>query len=216
MKRISHAQTGQDILIDFILRRNGFIPRASENYEGFYIDIGCAHPIKGSNTYFFYERGWTGLCIDANPLAEEPFKEIRPKDIFVNSGVGEEESFLDFYIFNNPQHNTFNPGRAKRHPDALQRVVNVKVDNLTSILSKNLPDHQEIDFLSMDIEGFELMSLRNLDLFKFRPKLIIVEALASIQNIDRSPVTKLLVDHDYQVVAHTGHDTIFLNQRTVA
>lgn len=34
---------------------------------GVYVDIGCWHPVKASNTYFFNLRGWKGICIDPNP-----------------------------------------------------------------------------------------------------------------------------------------------------
>jgi len=34
------------------------------NEPGIYLDIGCAHPIKYSNTYLLEQRGWAGVCID--------------------------------------------------------------------------------------------------------------------------------------------------------
>lgn len=37
-----------------------------EKTPGVYIDIRCWHPVKASNTYFFYLRGWKGICIDPN------------------------------------------------------------------------------------------------------------------------------------------------------
>ena len=32
--------------------------------DGFYVDVGCFHPKKHSNTYFLYKRGWRGVNID--------------------------------------------------------------------------------------------------------------------------------------------------------
>jgi hypothetical protein len=31
---------------------------------GSYIDVGAGAPVRGSNTYLFYERGWRGITID--------------------------------------------------------------------------------------------------------------------------------------------------------
>jgi hypothetical protein len=35
---------------------------------GVYVAIGSWHPVKASNSYFFYLRGWKGICIDPNPI----------------------------------------------------------------------------------------------------------------------------------------------------
>lgn len=35
--------------------------------KGVFVDIGAGHPIALSNTYFFEQKGWTGICIDADP-----------------------------------------------------------------------------------------------------------------------------------------------------
>ena len=32
--------------------------------NGFYVDVGCNHPIKFNNTYLLYKRGWSGINID--------------------------------------------------------------------------------------------------------------------------------------------------------
>lgn len=211
MKRVSHSQTGQDILVDFILRRKGFIPVSSDSYSGFYLDIGCSHPVRGSNTYFYYERGWRGICIDANPEAEAEFTRVRPEDTFINCGIGHEPDQLDFYIFKNPQHNTFNGGRAKARPASLVTTINVQVDTLSNILARNMKPDQIIDFMSMDIEGLELSALSGMDLDKYRPRLILIESLVSIERVAISPISKKLAENNYKLVAHTGHDSVFLD-----
>ena len=52
-------------------------------YKGNYVDIGCFHPTKYSNTRKMYNLGWSGLNIDLNPITIELFNFKRPKDINV-------------------------------------------------------------------------------------------------------------------------------------
>ena len=53
--------------------------------KGFYLDIGCGNPIKTSNTYVFYKRGWRGIVIDPVSLNQKLFRILRPKDKFILS-----------------------------------------------------------------------------------------------------------------------------------
>lgn len=210
VKRVSHAQTGQDVLVDFLLKRHGIIPRAGA-FSGFYVDLGCAYPIKGSNTYFFYERGWEGLCVDANPDAEAEFVRVRPRDRFLNTGVGGEGGSMEFFLFENPQHNTFNASRAAVEGRRAVRSVTVPVDTLASILSRHVPEGRTIEFLSMDIEGLERAALESMDWTRHRPRLVLIEAFGSLETVMSAPETAVLTGNGYRMLAFTGHDTVFID-----
>ena len=45
--------------------------------NGVYFDIGCFHPIKYSNTYFLFKKGWRGTNIDVNETSIELFNICR-------------------------------------------------------------------------------------------------------------------------------------------
>ena len=49
------GEFGEDILINRFFRKKN---------DGFYVDIGCYHPIKGSLTYYLYKKGWRGFAVD--------------------------------------------------------------------------------------------------------------------------------------------------------
>ena len=66
---------------------------------GSYIDIGSGHPVKGNNTYFLYQRGWTGILIDPILLNSELSKKHRLKDLFLNRIVSNLEGSLMFWEF---------------------------------------------------------------------------------------------------------------------
>ena len=61
-KKISYSYGGVDSLILNIFK---------DTKKGFYLDIGCGHPIKNNNTYLLNKKGWSGINID---LDEENIK----------------------------------------------------------------------------------------------------------------------------------------------
>ena len=88
---LCYSQNGEDLILNRFL----------ENKEkGFFIDVGAHHPIRFSNTYLFYKKGWSGINIDAMPGSMTKFNKIRPKDINIEKGVGIKNDKLIFYQFN--------------------------------------------------------------------------------------------------------------------
>jgi hypothetical protein len=79
--KASYSQFGEDAVVMAMFRG-----RCS---PGYYVDVGCFHPTKWSNTYAFYLRGWRGLAIDPNPAVGALWSRLRPCDTFLNFGVSD-------------------------------------------------------------------------------------------------------------------------------
>lgn len=212
--RIAYGQTGQDIVLDYLLRS----ARRTRG-PGFYVDVGCAWPKLWSNTYFFYKKKWRGICIDANPAMEELFRKDRPRDTYVNCGIATQERVTPFFMFAHPKFNTFDPRRAAQFKDRadphkkLIRTMDVPVRRLSSVLDEHLPEGQEIDLLSIDVESYEMQVLESLDLTRYQPAVIVAELVMSVENGLASPVSKFLTSHGYRLSAFTGHDAFFVLPR---
>jgi FkbM family methyltransferase len=171
--RNTASQGGEDLLL-----------RAYSNLDqkkdGFYIDIGSFHPVSGSNTKYFYDLGWSGLNIDPNPDTKADFERLRPRDINLAIGVSDQNSTLDYYYFGpNKSINTFDAVLAKRFAKDFKLEVKEKmkipVRAINEVLEENLPKNQTIDFLTLDVEGFELRILKAWDFEKYPPSYILVE-----------------------------------------
>ena len=171
--------------------------------NGFFLDIGAYHPIKYSNTYKFYLQGWRGINIDAMPGSMTLFNEIRPEDINVETGVAENESNLPYYIFDQTGINTFSEKFAldmERKGYSISQKKIATTRPMKAILGEYLPPDQAIDFLSLDVEGFELEVLKSNDWLKYRPKLIVVE---SLQLKNKHVLDNYLQQVHYKPVAKT-------------
>jgi hypothetical protein len=90
----------------------------------------------------------------------------------------------------------------------------VAIRTLTDVLAEaSAPP--EIDFLTIDVEGMDLLVLRGLDFDRFRPRLIAIEDAAfRPMTPDRSEVVQFLIDHEYVLYSHV-HPTLFFVHKDV-
>ncbi len=194
---LTFSQAGEDLTI-----RNLFYQRLSRGEKGFYADIGAYHPYKGSNTYYLYRCGWRGINIDASPNSMELFNKLRPSDINLEIGVADKDDCIDFYYFGkNSTLNTFSKEYIKtlQTSQNVQKIIKVPTKKLSTIFDENLPKGIEIDFLNIDIEGFEDIALASNDWTKYRPKLIAAEIYGySLEEILNSFVSKFLIERGYE------------------
>jgi FkbM family methyltransferase len=168
----SYAQDGEDVALSAFFEEK-------KGYKGFFIDVGAHHPIRFSNTWMFYQKGWKGINIDPTPRSMRWFHKIRSRDINLEIGIGAHSGNMTFFCFNEPALNTFDEGVAKsrdtRNPYYITNKVSVPIKTLAEVLDKYLPTSTTIDFLSVDVEGFDLSVLKSNDWSKYKPHFILVE-----------------------------------------
>jgi len=202
----TYAQSGEDVIAWGELRMDCRAPLAMTKWKGFYVEVGAYHPKLFSNTYLFYKKGWRGICIEPNPRMEKLFRIARPRDVFVNYGVGDvggvrlprsrhggqvarndgnEE--MEYFEFEDGAANTFSVEQARKNQEEAGRKLigkrRIPVLPLKTILDKYLPKGQKIDLLSVDAEGMDLEVLRSNDWKKYRPEMIIAEDLGFDNNL---------------------------------
>ena len=123
--RKSYAQCGEDLIIDHLIKLIGV-------KEPYYLDLGAHHPYYLSNTYYFYEKGFAGVCVEADPSLIKAFEKIRQRDTILNLGVGLEKSVLDFYLMSSKTLNTFSKAEAERYVSygnqQIEKVIKVEIE----------------------------------------------------------------------------------------
>jgi FkbM family methyltransferase len=182
--------------------------------RGFYVDVGAHHPRRFSNTNVFYRRGWRGINIEPNPDAARIFRASRGRDINLQLGVSIRAGSLRFYQFDEPALNTFDEkiveSRLANTPYKLLGTVDVPVERLETVLSKHLPRGQQIDFLSIDVEGLDMAVLQSNDWKLFRPQCVLVEALGiPLENVKDSEVFRFMSGTGYELVSKTFNTLVF-------
>ena len=145
-----------------------------EKKDGFYIDVGCFHPIRLSNTKFLYDKGWRGINIDISKKSIDLFKITRKKDINLNIGIGNKNEISEAYFKKDLFHaNTLVYDHAETFLGEYTKKK-INVHTLNSVISNNAKN-KKIDFLDIDCEGKDLEVLEGLDLNKNEIDLISIE-----------------------------------------
>ncbi|HEY9900094.1 MAG TPA: FkbM family methyltransferase [Pantanalinema sp.] len=200
----SYSQEGEDMIL-----RRFFADRRS----GFYVDVGAHHPKRFSNTYYFYKRGWSGINIDAMPGSMRPFEQLRPRDINLEAAIAREPKDLTFYIFNEPALNSLDEALARSRESEAFRIVaeqKLRTRPLAELLAEHVPPGKTIDFLSVDVEGYDLEVLQSNDWRRFRPTFILIECLGlNLHAMSDQETVRFLTDQGYEMVAKTLNTVFF-------
>lgn len=204
-RRSAWSQEGEDLILT----------RLFENVlEGYYVDIGAHHPTRFSNTYKFYRRGWSGINIDARPGTKELFDRFRPRDINIEIGIGSVKESLKYYMFEDPAYNGFDPELSSfRASSGVSRIIaerEIQVIALGDILDSVIPKETQIDFMSVDVEGFDYQVLRSNNWEKYRPSYVLVEIIGGkLLNLESFDIHNLLCGVGYEVYAKTHQTFIY-------
>jgi FkbM family methyltransferase len=205
--RLSYSQEGEDLVLARIL---GELKIAT----GFFVDIGAHHPNRYSNTYYFYRRGWRGINVDALPGTKKLFERMRSRDITIECGVGLQQNVLTYFAFNEPALNTFSEEEAKKKEHPPYRIVGtfqIPVVTLRQILDDYLPCGVQIDFMTIDAEGFDHEIISSNDWSLYRPRVVLVELLnTDIQNLEGHPTAQILHLNNYRALAKTFNTFFFV------
>jgi FkbM family methyltransferase len=203
------SELGEDILLEQYV----------DNKQGFYVDIGAYNPDRVSVTKKFYLQGWSGINIDPNPVAIKHFSKKRIRDININVGVADVESELDFYfIGEESEQNTFNKEyyELKYKSKGIEAdIIKIKVMTINKILENYLPKNQNIDFINLDVETYEMKILETFDFKKYGPKYFLIEDLTfqntdtDFMNFTSSALYQLMKKNGYIVVAKVKYTILF-------
>ena len=190
---ISFSKSGDDIQLMKLINKTK---------PGTYVDIGCCHPVKASNSYYFSLSGWKGLCIDPNPDLEPLYKTFRPKDYFINTAIRESNTNLDYYFLEESSMNTVILDSIKKDnlEDKIIKKTKIPVYSLKDIFGKYLTENDRLDFFDVDAEGYDLEILKTNDWKKHRPRIVVKESDVNLKSDITSEIVKYLELQDYKLL----------------
>lgn len=211
-RRLAYSQEGEDLLLHRLF---------DGQPTGIYVDVGAHHPFRFSNTCLLHKQGWRGINIDALPGSMVSFERFRPRDVNLELGVAAEPADLEFFIFLEPALNTFDPNLADERQALgwqLKATKTVKCLPLNQILERELPrlNADNIDLLSVDVEGLDLDVLRSNDWTRFSPRVLLIEVLdQDVAGVINSEIGEYCVALGYSPFAKMHHSVVFLRADTV-
>ena len=213
-KKNYYSYGGIDIIVDYIFK---------DKKRGFYIDVGCQHPISNNNTYLLHKKGWRGINIDLDSENIKLFKYEREGDYNFNGAISSQIGESDLYFYHNKSPINTLVKKVSVHRNAkVKEVKKVKTTTLDSVIEQSPFKKNKFDFLSIDVEGSELEVLKGFDLKKYSPNVIVIEYLdlstkmleiknLNIDNVLNSELYRFMKNNNYSFVNWLHADLVFFN-----
>jgi FkbM family methyltransferase len=163
---------------------------------GTFLDVGASHYKAGSNTYYLETQlGWSGVAIDARSEFGPDYQRHRPRTRFVAMFAADaDHGTARLFV---PADNGFVASASQdlAHAGGQRTTArDVPTTTLNAVLEQ--AGIAAIDLLNMDIELSEPKALAGLDVEKYRPALVCIEAHRPV----RQQILNYFAQHRYQLV----------------
>lgn len=143
--------------------------------SGFFVDAGCNDYNEQNNTFDLERAGWSGIAIDAQIRYEAGFLLNRPATKFVHAAIVSDE---------------YDKGVITLHGGGMTATCSDTSDSTESFIApartlQQIFDDKSIttvDFLSLDLEGFEHEAISGIDFSKMDIKVICAEHHGFVPN----------------------------------
>ena len=199
-----YSQFGEDKIL------NELIPKNFTN--GFYVDVGCFHPKKYSNTYMLFKRGWKGINIDMEKDKIATFNLARPNDYNFLGAISNKIEKVK--IYRNQKFgvsSTINKNVIKN-----ENIIDddyIQTTTLNIVLETSPFKGKKIDLLNIDTEGNDFKVIKSLNIDVYNPSIIIIEThLKKIDEIIKSDIYLFLIRHKYILKSWNVYSLIFIKE----
>ena len=217
VKSESYAQWGDDVLVwEFFGGKTGV-----------FFEAGANDPIALSQTYLLEKRGWVGILVDPVPSCCDALRRDRPcSKVFQNAlGGPQHHGKLRLRVPDGctelahavPDEELANYDSEiaaaalsgeRRQSDSVTDTF-IEADFITINEALKQSGFDRIDYLSLDLEGFELPALQGLDFQRIRPRLVIIE-----DRFDNLIRHRYMIRQDYKIVKINGSNSWYVPRET--
>lgn len=201
------SQAGQDTVVD----------RYFNHMEGgTFIDVGGYDGVTGSNTVFFEKwRSWTGILVEPVETYRSRAEKARtcpclPFAVSDTAGTASFISVTEGFTQMSGLTETYDEGvlnKVRANPRHKEVSVEVETKPLAVILEEAGIEHP--DFVSLDIEGGELATLKAFPFAKHRVGVWSIE-----NNTGTREVNDLMRGQGYELIDFCGPDEVYALPKT--
>jgi FkbM family methyltransferase len=163
----------------------------------FFVDVGAADPQLGSQTWHLEAAGWSGVLIEPRPDMAERLRRERHAKVYEFACASPAKASRSMPLHLRGGYSSLGENLMIAGLDP-QGMVSVALRTLDDILV-DAKAPSPVDFVSIDVEGFEIEVLEGFDLDRWRPRLILIEDHAQNLSLHRA-----LSQRGYKWVRRTG------------
>jgi len=141
---------------------------------GFFLDIGANDPRLGSQSYALEQAGWSGICVEPQPRYAERLRKERKATVVQRACGGTDTIGKRLTLYALDINAALFPARVLySNTSDIKETVEVELDTVDNILAEH--SVTVLDFVSIDVEGYEMEVLSGFHLQKWQPKLVFIE-----------------------------------------
>jgi FkbM family methyltransferase len=176
--------------------------------DGFFVEVGANDPKNGSQTWLLEQQGWRGVLVEPQSALYEKLVEVRKNSKVHRAACGapEKRGKATLHL---ATHDGFATMQLQEDSLGINFCGTETVDLVTldDILAKE--GGPKVDFLSIDVEGFELDVLSGFSLENVRPALVLMED--AVRNLDKH---RYMTSHGYKLVKRTVLNNWYVPRET--
>jgi FkbM family methyltransferase len=169
-----------------------------------------------------YRKGCTGVLVEPNPKKWQALKAARPNDTSLNIGADDKEGVLPFYILPNDQHNTFDEKQAEEDCKAAgwdwekvkTNTIKIPVRHINDIIKDHF-EGKAPDYISIDVQGWELKLLKALDLTRYRPPVICIETIVANKLAYDPAFSDYIIPKEYEPRGGSMVNTVYVDKKLI-
>tara|TARA_A100001015_G_scaffold253866_1_gene294320 strand:- start:4883 stop:5596 length:714 start_codon:yes stop_codon:yes gene_type:complete len=185
--------------------------------RGYYCDIGCFHPIRYSNTFHLFKKGWSGTNIDVNQTSIDLFNIARPNDQNICAALSDVSNDVNF--FEDDILGPVNTISSKMHEKSKGIffkkgiVKKIKTSKVFDVISKSIL-YEKTDFLNIDAEGSDYKIIKQIDLRNSNINLVAIETHDPNGNKldDFNNISKYFEKNQYFVHRNIGPTSLYIKK----
>ncbi len=174
--------------------------------NGFFVELGANDGVRQSNTLWFEKNlDWHGILIEPITEVYQQCVRNRPNSRCFNCACVSNDynkkvlkmHFADLMTIPDDEEEGLSKrvrthlNNAKKHSNKPQYIVEVPSRTLSDILEES--NVKDIDFFSLDVEGYELNVLKGLDFSRWMPCYILIE----VHKKDEAAIFDFMHDKGY-------------------
>jgi len=182
--------------------------------DGIFVEIGADDGVDKSNTKFFEDLGWSGICIEPSP---DRFKQliINRRCICENCAITNEVGEIEFMDIKgwgkglsgivdkySEAHKRRIDSEIKHMDNKGHQIIKVKTKRLDVILREN--NITKVDFCSIDTEGCEYDIISSLDFNSIDIDIFLIE-----NNYNENDVSNFLSSVGYKKITKIDIDDVY-------
>lgn len=182
--------------------------------EGFYVDVGAGHPVGDNVTFWHYLQGWRGIVVEPQKRLAALYAHVRPRDRVFRGVLGRSIGDVTFHVVDG-MHGFSTTVEANARGAAAFGAGFSSVTSPMTTLAALCAEHDPpgIDVLKIDVEGAEAEVLAGNDFTRWRPRVVLAEAVAPGSMAPAwDAFEPILIDAGYRFVFFDGLNRFYVER----